>query len=95
MVVKLTKLPIINFFLMHEMLVSGGLGGCYIGGTIWSKDGKAKGAQEDETGMDTVKRLGKGAAEAVMVSKFGLEKWNVVKEELDVKKDEKSPLRDH
>ncbi|WP_236876335.1 hypothetical protein [Clostridioides difficile] len=45
--------------------------------------------------MDTVKRLGKGAAEAVMVSKFGLEKWNVVKEELDVKKDEKSPLRDH
>lgn len=26
-----------------------------IGGTIWSKDGKAKGAQEDETGMDTVK----------------------------------------
>ncbi|MCC0636345.1 MULTISPECIES: flavodoxin family protein [unclassified Clostridioides] len=92
---ELTKLPIINFFLMHEMLVSGGLGGCYIGGTIWSKDGKAKGAQEDETGMDTVKRLGKGAAEAVMVSKFGLEKWNLVKEELDVKKDEKSPLRDH
>ncbi len=44
---------------MHEMLVSGGLGGCYIGGTIWSKDGKAKGAQEDETGMDTVKDLEK------------------------------------
>lgn len=28
---------------MYEMLVFGGLGGCYIGGIIWSKDGKVKG----------------------------------------------------
>lgn len=92
---ELAKLPIINFFLMHEMLVSGGLGGCYIGGTIWSKDGKAKGAEEDTTGMDTIKRLGLGVAEAVMVSKYGLEKWNWEKEGLSTGQDEKSPLRDH
>lgn len=92
---ELAKLPIINFFLMHEMLVSGGLGGCYIGGTIWSKDGKAKGAKEDTTGMDTIKRLGLGVAEAVMVSKYGLEKWNWEKEGLSIGQEEKSPLRDH
>lgn len=92
---ELAKLPIINFFLMHEMLVSGGLGGCYIGGTIWSKDGKVKGAEEDTTGMDTIKRLGLGVAEAVMVSRYGLEKWNWEKEGLSIGQDEKSPLRDH
>ena len=92
---ELAKLPIINFFLMHEMLVTGGLGGCYIGGTIWSKDEKAKGAKEDEVGMDSVVRLAKGVAEAVMVSKYGLEIWNKHKQELNIAKDEKSPLRDH
>jgi multimeric flavodoxin WrbA len=92
---ELAKLPIINFYLMHEMLVSGGLGGCYSGGTIWSKDEKAKGAAEDTTGMDTIKRLGRGVAEAVMVSKYGLEKWNREKVSLNLTGDEKSPLRDH
>lgn len=92
---ELAKLPIINFYLMHEMLVSGGLGGCYIGGTIWSKDGKAKGAEDDTVGMDTIKRLGQGVAEAVMVSKYGLEKWNSEKESLKIMADDKSPIRDH
>ena len=92
---ELAKLPIINFYLMHEMLVSGGLGGCYIGGTIWSKDQKAQGAAEDMAGMDTIKRLGRGVAEAVMVSKYGLEKWNKEKINLNLTGDEKSPLRDH
>lgn len=92
---ELAKLPIINFFLMHEMLVSGGLGGCYIGGTIWSKDGKAQGAEDDTVGMDTIKRLAKGVSEAVMVSKYGLERWNKEKQELNIEADEKSPLRDH
>ena len=31
---EMTNLAIINFFLMHEMLVTGGLGGCYNGGKI-------------------------------------------------------------
>lgn len=92
---ELAKLPIINFYLMHEMLVFGGLGGCYIGGTIWSKDNKAKGAEEDTVGMDTIRRLGQGLAEATMVSKYGLEKWNEEKEKLKIKIDDKSPLRDH
>lgn len=92
---ELAKLPIINFYLMHEMLVTGGLGGCYIGGTIWSKDRKAKGAEEDIVGMDTVRRLGQGVAEAVMVSKYGLDKWNQEKINLEIQLDEKSPIRDH
>lgn len=92
---ELAKLPIINFFLMHEMLVSGGLGGCYIGGTIWSKDQKAKGAEEDTVGIDTVRRLGQGVAEAVMVSKYGLERWNKEKAAINFVADDKSPLRDH
>lgn len=92
---ELTKLPIINFYLMHEMLVTGGLGGCYIGGTIWSKDKKAQGAIDDETGMDTIKRLGQGVGEAVMVSKYGLEIWNKKKEEIKFEQGEKSPIRDH
>lgn len=45
--------------------------------------------------MDIVKRFGKGVVEVVMVFKFGFEKWNVVKEELDVKKDEKLFFRDY
>ena len=92
---ELAKLPIINFFLMHEMLVSGGLGGCYIGGTVWSKDKKASGAKDDQVGMDTIERLGKGVAEAVMVSKYGREKWNSQKSGMDIFHEEKSPLRDH
>lgn len=92
---ELAKLPIINFYLMHEMLVTGGLGGCYIGGTIWSKDQKAKGAEEDTAGMDTIKRLGQGVAEAVMVSKYGLERWNEDKKNNKFVSDDKSPLRDH
>lgn len=91
---ELAKLPIINFYLMHEMLVTGGLGGCYIGGSIWSKDEKEKGAIEDITGMDTVKRLGVGIGEAIKVSKYGLEKWNIEKEKKNLRK-EKSPIRDH
>lgn len=92
---ELAKLPIINFYLMHEMLVSGGLGGCYIGGTIWSRDNKSKGAEEDNVGMDTIRRLGQGVAEALMVSKYGRERWDQEKENLNVTLDDKSPLRDH
>lgn len=92
---ELAKLPIINFYLMHEMLVSGGLGGCYIGGTIWSKDEKAKGAEQDITGMDTIERLGRGVAEAVKVSKYGLEKWSTEKINISIHNEDKSPIRDH
>ena len=92
---EMAKLPIINFYLMHEMLVSGGLGGCYIGGTIWSKDQKTKGATEDTEGMDTIRRLGRGVAEATIVSKYGLEKWSKEKIDVNFTENDKSPLRDH
>ncbi|QQK08392.1 flavodoxin family protein [Miniphocaeibacter halophilus] len=88
------KSPIINFFLMHEMLVSGGLGGCYIGGTIWSKDQKEQGAIDDTVGIDSVERFAKGLTEAVIVTKAGREIWD--KEKVNLKIDDsKSPLRDH
>ncbi len=86
---------IVNFYLMHEILVTGGLGGCYNGGTIWSKDKKAQGAMEDTVGLDTVKRLGRGVAEAVMVSSFGREKWLQMAADLNIDIEGKSPLRDH
>jgi multimeric flavodoxin WrbA len=82
-----------NFYLMHEMLSCGGLGGCYNGGTIWSKDRKAQGAQEDSVGMDTVLRTARGLAEAVMVTAHGRAWWREEYGEAD--KDEASPIRDH
>lgn len=84
-----------NFYLMHEILVTGGLGGCYNGGTIWSKDMKAQGAMDDTVGLDTVRRLGRGVAEAVMVSSLGREKWLNMAKELNIDIEGESPLRDH
>ncbi|MCC0706273.1 flavodoxin family protein [Clostridioides sp. ES-S-0190-01] len=93
---EMARLPIINFFLMHEVLVTGGLIGGYTGASIWSKDAKEQGAKDDEVGMNTIKRLGRGLAEAVKISKYGLEKWNVEKEELGITSEtEKSPVKDH
>ncbi len=93
---EIVNMNILNFYLMHEMLVTGGLGGCYNGGTVWSRDNKAQGVIDDEVGLDGVKRLGLGLAEAALSAKYGRDKW------LEMKKDyektftiEKSPLRDH
>lgn len=84
---------IINFYLMHEMLVCGGIGGCYSGGTVWTKDGKAQGAAEDEVGMATVKGLGRAVAEATLVTFWGREAWEKKKAELGIT--ESGPVRDH
>ncbi|AMP19848.1 NAD(FAD)-dependent dehydrogenase [endosymbiont 'TC1' of Trimyema compressum] len=92
---ELVNTNILNFFLMHEMLAFGGLGGCYNGGTVWSRDQKAAGVKEDTVGLDTVKRLGAGLGEAVMVSAYGRAKWLEVKESLKIQNDSKSPLREH
>lgn len=92
---EIVNMNILNFFLMHEMFAFGGLGGCYNGGTIWSRDKKALGTEEDEVGLDGVKRLGLGMGEAVMSSIHGREGWLKMKEELSLSGDEKSPLRDH
>lgn len=91
---EMANLAIINYYLMHEMLVSGGLGGCYNGGTVWTRDNKKDGVLEDAPGLDTIKRLGMGVAEAVMVTEHGRVKWEEMKKDLGLTED-KSPLRDH
>ncbi len=91
---EMANLAIINYYLMHEMLVSGGLGGCYNGGTVWTRDNKKDGVLEDAPGLDTIKRLGMGVAEAVMVTEHGRAKWEEMKKDLGLIED-KSPLRDH
>ena len=93
---EMVNMNILNFFLMHEMLAFGGLGGCYNGGTVWTKDKKAQGVLEDEVGLDQVKRLGLGVAEAALAAKYGREKWLEMKKEYDNSPMfDKSPLRDH
>lgn len=82
---------IINFFLMYEFLVTGGAGGCYNGGTIWSKDNKAQGAIDDVVGMNTVLGVGRAVAEAAIVTKKGREYWA----SLNFKPDQTEPIRDH
>ena len=66
-----TLAAINNFFMMNEMHVIGGPGGCYNGGKIWSKDAKAQGAQEDTVGMNTVRALGIAVAEAAIITSIG------------------------
>ncbi len=62
---------IINFYLMHGILVCGGISGCYSGGTVWTKDKKAQGAMSDKIGMETVRGLGRAIAEAAIVTSIG------------------------
>ncbi|MEW6622189.1 MAG: flavodoxin family protein [Bacillota bacterium] len=88
-----TLQAIINFYLMHGILVCGGLGGCYSGGTVWTKDGKAQGAADDEVGMNTVLGLGRGVAEAAVVAAIGRREWQVKKAELNLK--DADPVQDH
>lgn len=93
---EIVNMNILNFFLMHEMLAFGGLGGCYNGGTVWSRDNKAQGVIDDEVGLDQVKRLGLGAAEAALAVKYGREQWLKMKEDYtNSAMFDKSPLRDH
>lgn len=92
---EFTLQTIINFYLMHEMLATGGLGGCYNGGTIWSRDKKAAGAEEDSVGMETVVRLAHGVAEAMEVTRLGRTAWLKMKSDLHLEEQDASPIRDH
>lgn len=93
---EIVNANILNWFLMHEMLITGGLGGCYNGGTVWTRDKKAQGVIEDEVGLDNVRRLGLGVAEALVAVTYGREKWLEMKKEYEKNFDfDKSPLRDH
>ncbi len=78
-----TALQVIhNWFLSSELLATGGLCGCYNGGTVWSKDEKAAGAEADTVGMNTVIALGRGVAEAAMISSIGRKGWAEEKKRL-------------
>ncbi len=92
---EMTNLAIINFFLMHEMLVTGGLGGCYNGGTVWSKDDRTAGAEKDGPGADTVIRLAQGMAEAVLTCRHGREDAYKLMDALGLLQSSHSPIRDH
>ncbi len=92
---EMTLLALSNFFMMHEMLVTGGYGGCYTGGTIWSKDNRAHGAEEDTVGMDTVIRLGQAVAEATLVTSLGRQHTEQLLSSHGVLKASADPLRDH
>lgn len=92
---EFTLQAILNFYLMHEMFAVGGLGGCYNGGKIWSKDNKVKGAMEDEVGMETVRKLGKAIGEATIVSYEGRKKWCEIATKSNISIESSSPLLDH
>lgn len=86
---------ILNFYLMHEMFAIGGLGGCYNGGKIWSKDNKAQGAIDDEVGLETVRKLGKAIGEATIVAFEGRKKWEAIARINNINTESDSPLLDH
>ncbi len=60
-----------HFFMLHEMLVTGGREGTYNGGKIWTNDKGAEGAAEDTEGMRSVRNVGRAVAEAAKLMKAG------------------------
>jgi multimeric flavodoxin WrbA len=68
---ELTLTAINNFYLTYEFLVTGGPLGNYLGASVWSKDRKAQGVQEDEVGLDRLEKLGKRVAEFALVLEAG------------------------
>lgn len=70
---ELTLTAINNFYLTYEFLVTGGPLGNYLGASVWSKDKKAQGVQEDEVGLDRLAKLGKRVAEFALVLEGGRE----------------------
>mgnify|MGYP003362880348 CR=1 FL=1 len=71
--VETAKYPMLSFYLMNGMLVTGGGGGCYLGGSIWSQDKKSQGAREDLVGLETLHQLAKTIAKAAVISVLGQE----------------------
>ncbi len=69
---ELTASALVHMFLSRGMVVVGGGGfDCYGGAYVVSHDRLAKGAQEDEIGMDSVRRLGLRVAQLAAWIKAG------------------------
>lgn len=71
-----TLQAILNFYLMHEMLVSGGVDGTYTGGKVWTQDKLPKDTLEDKVGLNTVRALGRAVGEATVVAALGRRQWD-------------------
>lgn len=72
--VETTLQTITNHFLSMGSIVTSGGFFAYNGGTVWSNDQKAKGAEADEIGMETVKIVARKVAAVSVVLKTGWEK---------------------
>ncbi|MHB0886679.1 MAG: flavodoxin family protein [Bacillota bacterium] len=69
---ELTASALVHMFLSRGMVVVGGGGfDCYGGAYVVSHDHLAKGAEEDEIGMDSVRRLGRRVAQLAAWLKAG------------------------
>ncbi len=82
---EMTLLTIKNFFLTYEILVTGGPGGNYCGASVWSKDRKAEGAEEDVVGMEKVVGLGRRVAEAALTIEAG--RQSLIDQGIELKKE--------
>ncbi len=89
-----TAIEIIHhWYLMSEILVTGGVSGCYNGGTVWTNDERAEGARKDTLGMNSVYGLGRAVAEAAMIAAMGRKMWSEEKSRLGIK--EIGPMSGH
>lgn len=61
-----------NFYLINEILVTGGPSGNYAGACVWTKD-QLPNKFEDEVGMERVRLLGRRVAEVAKIVKAGRE----------------------
>ncbi|MHB8927657.1 MAG: flavodoxin family protein [Bacillota bacterium] len=69
---ELTASALVHMFLARGMVVVGGGGfDCYSGAYVVSHDRLARGAEEDEIGMDSVRRLGRRVAQLAAWIKTG------------------------
>jgi len=67
---ELAIMAIHAFYLANKMIpVSGGAFGANLGGTIWSRDAGAEGAEADEVGMESVRRTVEHLVELARVMK--------------------------
>jgi multimeric flavodoxin WrbA len=57
------------------VVVNGGLG-CYAGGSVWSQDKKALGAEEDEIGIKNARLIGEKVAETAKMMEFACSHLN-------------------
>jgi multimeric flavodoxin WrbA len=71
---------ILGFYHTQGILVVNGGLGVYNGGSVWSQDKKAQGAEEDLIGMQNARVIGRKVAETAVLIKNGLIAKNEIQE---------------